>query len=98
MWNFHNLPFGTLNCSACCLCTNDPVVPIHSMECQMSKRTPATASKHARSRKIAAKAQRAAQTIVRSPKVRRSVAASSAETPPSLTTQNQRLPLQSRIQ
>ena len=23
MWNFHNLPFGTLNCSACCLCTND---------------------------------------------------------------------------
>ena len=48
----------------------------------MSKRTPATASKHARSPKIAAKAQRAAQTIVRSPKVRRSVAASSAELPP----------------
>ena len=48
----------------------------------MSKRTPATASKHARSPKIAAKAQRAAQTIVRSPKVRRSVAASSAESPP----------------
>jgi len=21
MWNFHNLPFGTLNGSACCLCT-----------------------------------------------------------------------------
>jgi Phasin protein len=48
----------------------------------MSKRTPATASKHARSPKIAAKAQRAAQTIVRSPKVRRSVAASSAESLP----------------
>jgi Phasin protein len=48
----------------------------------MSKRRPATASKHTRSPKIAAKAQRAAQTIVRSPKVRRSVAASSAESPP----------------
>jgi len=48
----------------------------------MSKRTPATASKHARSPKIAAKAQRAAQTIVRSPKIGRSVAASSAESSP----------------
>ena len=48
----------------------------------MSKRTPATASKHARSPKIAAKAHRAAQTIVRSPKIRRSVAASSADPPP----------------
>ena len=48
----------------------------------MSKRTPATASKHARSPKIAAKAQRAAQTIVRSPKISRSVAASSAESSP----------------
>jgi hypothetical protein len=36
----------------------------------MSKRKPATASKHARSPKIAAKAQRATQAIVRSPKVR----------------------------
>ena len=46
----------------------------------MSKRKPATASKHARSPKIAAKAQRATQAIVRSPKVRlRSVAADSAE-------------------
>ena len=45
----------------------------------MSKRKPATASKHARSPKIAAKAQRAAQSIVRSPKVlHRSVAADSA--------------------
>ena len=34
----------------------------------MSKRNPATASKHARSPKIAAKAQRATQAIVRSPK------------------------------
>jgi hypothetical protein len=34
----------------------------------MSKRKPATAAKHARSPKIAAKAQRAAQAIVRSPK------------------------------
>ena len=48
----------------------------------MGKRKPATASKHARSPKIVTKAQRAAQTIVRSPKVRRSVAASSAESPP----------------
>jgi hypothetical protein len=47
----------------------------------MRKRKPATASKHARSPKIVTKAQRAAQTIVRSPKVRRSVAASSAESP-----------------
>jgi hypothetical protein len=47
----------------------------------MSKRTPATASKHARSPKIAAKAQRA-QTIVRSPEISRSVAASSAESSP----------------
>jgi hypothetical protein len=48
----------------------------------MRKRKPATASKHARSPKIVTKAQRAAQAIVRSPKVRRSVAASSAESPP----------------
>ena len=82
MWNFHNLPFGTLNHSACCLCTSDPVVPIHPLECQMGKRKPATASKHARSPKIVTKAQRAAQAIVRSPKVRRSVAASSVESPP----------------
>jgi hypothetical protein len=37
----------------------------------MSKRKPATATKHSRSPKIAAKAQRAAQAIVRSPKVNR---------------------------
>ena len=46
----------------------------------MSKRKPATASKRARSPKIAAKAQRANQAIVRSPKVRlRAVATGSAE-------------------
>ena len=45
----------------------------------MSKRK--TASKRARSPKIAAKAQRAAQAVVRSPKVaRRSVSEGSAET------------------
>ena len=50
----------------------------------MSKRKPATASKHARSPKIAAKAQRATQATVRSPKVGlRSVAANSADSSPS---------------
>jgi hypothetical protein len=48
----------------------------------MTKRKPATASKHARSPKITAKAHRAAQTIVRSAKVPRSVATSSAKSPP----------------
>jgi hypothetical protein len=49
----------------------------------MSKRKPTTASKRARSPKIAAKAQRARQAIVRSPKARlRSVAADSAESSP----------------
>ena len=49
----------------------------------MSKRKPATASKHARNPKIATKAQRATQAIVRSPKVRlRSVAADSAKSSP----------------
>jgi outer membrane protein OmpA-like peptidoglycan-associated protein len=49
----------------------------------MSKRQPATASKHARSPKIAAKAQWANQAIVRSPKDSRprSVAAGSTESP-----------------
>ena len=45
----------------------------------MSKRTPATASKHARSPKIAAKAQRAAQAIVKSPKVARRSVSEAAE-------------------
>ena len=49
----------------------------------MSKRKPATASKHARSPKIAEKAQRTTQAIVRSPKVRlRAVATGSAESSP----------------
>jgi hypothetical protein len=50
----------------------------------MSKRNPASASKHARSPKITAKAQRANQAIVRSPKEGRprSVAAGSTEPPP----------------
>ncbi len=48
----------------------------------MSKRKPATASKHAHSTKIAA--HRANQAIIRSPKVSplRSVAAGSTELPP----------------
>jgi hypothetical protein len=59
----------------------DPIIP---WECQMSKRKPAPASKHARSPKIAAKAQRAAQSIVRSPKDSRlrSVGAGTTESPP----------------
>jgi Phasin protein len=49
----------------------------------MSKRKLTTASKHARRPKIAAKAQRATQAIVKSPKVRRrSVAEDSAESSP----------------
>src|ERR1700686_771217 len=56
--------------------------PNHPLECQMSKRKPATASKHAPSPKIAA--QRANQAIIRSPKDNRlrSVAAGSTEFPP----------------
>jgi hypothetical protein len=52
----------------------------------MSKRKPATVSKHARSPKIAARAQRAKQAIVRSPKDNplRSVPAGSTESPPKL--------------
>lgn len=50
----------------------------------MSKRKPAVASKHAHSPKIAAKTQRAAQAVVRSPKnsVPRSAGAGSTEPPP----------------
>ena len=50
----------------------------------MSKRKPARASKHTRSPKMAAKAQRATQAIVRSPKDRglRSVGAGFTESPP----------------
>jgi hypothetical protein len=57
-----------------------PIIP----EYQMSKRKLATASKHARSPKIAARAQRTKQAIVRSPKDNplRPVAAGSTESPP----------------
>ncbi|MGZ5875175.1 MAG: phasin family protein [Bradyrhizobium sp.] len=50
----------------------------------MSKRKPAAASKHARSPKIAAKAQRAAQAVVRSPKDSRlrSAGAGTTQSPP----------------
>ena len=50
----------------------------------MSKRKPATASKHTHSPKTRAMSQRAAQTIVRSPKDSRlgSVGAGSTESPP----------------
>jgi hypothetical protein len=59
------------------------VVAGSSLEFEMSKRKPATASKHARSPKTAAKAHRANQAIVRSPKDDRlrSVAAGPTESP-----------------
>jgi hypothetical protein len=58
-----------------------PTVPL---EFEMSKRKPATASKHAHRPKIAAQAQRAVQEIVRSPKDRRlrSDGAGATESPP----------------
>jgi len=60
--------------------------PTRPLESQMSKHKPATASKHAHRPKIAAKAQRAAQAIVRSPKDSRlrSAGAGSTESPPKL--------------
>src|ERR1700739_3248953 len=58
-WNFRNVaPNGML------LAGNY----VSSLEYQMSKRKPAMAPKHAYRPSIAAKAQRASQTIVRSPK------------------------------
>jgi hypothetical protein len=59
------------------------VVPLTPWSCQMSKRKPATVSKHTHSPKIAARAQRAAQAIVRSPKDSRlrSVETGSTESP-----------------
>jgi hypothetical protein len=58
------------------------VAPIIPLECQMSKRKPATTSKHAQSTKTAA--QQANQAIIRSPKDSplRPVAAGSTESPP----------------
>ena len=67
-----NPAVGTLHCTACCPCGMTFAVNPSTLGCQMSKRKPATATKHSRrSPKIAAKAQRAAQAIVRSPKVSR---------------------------
>jgi hypothetical protein len=59
----------------------DPNIPL---EYQMSKRRPATTSKHAHSPKIAAKAQRATQAVVRSAKDSRlrPVGFRSTESPP----------------
>jgi hypothetical protein len=51
--------------------------PFHPPEREMSKRK--TALKHARSPKIAAKAQRAAQAVVKSPKVARRSVSEAAE-------------------
>jgi hypothetical protein len=61
----------------------------------MRNRKPATASKHARSPKIAARAQRTKQAIVRSPKDNplRSVAAGSTESPPKHNDSKQEAPL-----
>jgi hypothetical protein len=60
------------------------VVAQSTLECQMSKRKPATASKHARSPKIAARSHRANQDVVRSPKDKRPrlVAAGPSLSPP----------------
>jgi hypothetical protein len=60
------------------------VDPNNPLERQMSKRKPATASKHARSPKIAAKAQRATQAVIRSTKDNRQrpVGVRSNQTPP----------------
>jgi hypothetical protein len=76
--------FGTPRHKACCPFRNDRCgrTPIF-LECQMSKRKPATAPKRARNPKMAARAQRNKQAIVRSPKedLLRSVAAVSIEPP-----------------
>ena len=53
----------------------------------MSKRNPATKSKHRRGPKIAAKAQRAAQAVVRSPKDNRVRAALNESIPEQLIEQ-----------
>ena len=77
-WNFRNVAPRSLLLSGQRPLWVDP----SSLECQMSARKPATASKHAHSTKIAA--QRANQAIIRSPKESplRSVAAGSTESRP----------------
>jgi Phasin protein len=78
--NVKSTPPGSIACS---IQTQDrrgrPIMP----EYQMSKRRPARAPKQARSPKIAARAQRTKQTIVRGPKDNppRTVAAGSIEPP-----------------
>jgi hypothetical protein len=60
------------------------VILLTPWSCQMSKRKPATVSKHTQRPKISARAQRAAQAVVRSPKDSRlrSVETGSTESPP----------------
>lgn len=79
-WNIRNVAPHSLLLSDNDLCGFDRSF----LECQMSKRKRATASKHAQSPRIAAKAHRAAQAIRRSPKasIPRSVDADSNEPPP----------------
>lgn len=79
--------FGTPHHEACCPFRNDRCGrTLMFLERQMSKRKPAPASKRARNPKMAARAQRNKQAIVRSPKEEflRSVAAASIEPPPKL--------------
>ena len=93
-WNSHNLerytaqPVGSARKTV--------VVAQSSLECQMSKRKPATASKHARSPKITAKAHRANQAVVRSPKdsrLRSLPRVQLSRRPSVITNQNMRLPV-----
>ncbi|MFK4384612.1 hypothetical protein ABIA40_004020 [Bradyrhizobium sp. USDA 223] len=78
---------GTPRHRACCPFRNDRCgrTPIF-LERQMSKRKAATAAKRARNPKMAARAQRNKQAIVRSPKDNslHSAAADSVESPPEL--------------
>jgi hypothetical protein len=75
-WNFRNVAANGM------LLLDSALVRDQSfLECQMSKRKPAIASKHAHSSRIVTKAQRASQAIMRSPKdsVSRSIGAGSPE-------------------
>jgi len=71
------------------------VAPPIFLERQMSKRKPATAPKRARNPKMATRAQRNEQNIVRSPKenLLRSVAAVSIEPPPELHDPKHEVPI-----
>ena len=89
--------FGTLTFTGGCL--HEPrAVPEHPLERQMSKRKPAKASTRARSPKpkTAAKAQRANQAVVRSPKpsrLRSAAAGSSASPSKHHNVSNQEVPV-----